>query len=363
LQAFAPADPEISDDISLPLEVLVDFRGESRDFNRLVPQSDATFHYDKFNRLRLRNNVTSATTDASTVKDDHLKSQTVSLLYTPCVLVSNRMMCTQDLVQVCIPKFTLTANERQFSTVSSIVTKLLLFSDPARKIRTEKLEKLSYTYDFTDVTSAAEVVRDLQTHLRSAKDVEHMARQNLQITSEETQLELLKLKAHMLLLSDELNLIFDAIKTAQDRAADRNNRKSALQLHAFSNEISWRMLDENHELLAKMAVKSADYRWLSNQDSSTENILEIGDLQAFDGSPDAIWPEILSKNKDPSNHPLCKVWNNLTRGSLWIDAFYREAYSPSLTGECLRQLEELLFMKRSKSTSILSACSLMPKLA
>lgn len=171
----------------------------------------------------------------------------------------------------------------------------------------EKLEKLLFTYDFTDVSSAAEVVKDLQTHLRSATEVERSARANLRLTNEDVQVELLKLRAHMFLLADELNLIFDAIKMVQDRVADRTNRKSALQLHAFSSEISWRMLDENHELLAKLDVRDADYRWLSNQDSSTENILEVGDLQAFDGSADAVWPEILSKYNEPSNHPLSKV--------------------------------------------------------
>jgi len=34
----------------VPLEVLVDLKCESNEFDRLVPQTDAMFHYDKFNR-------------------------------------------------------------------------------------------------------------------------------------------------------------------------------------------------------------------------------------------------------------------------------------------------------------------------
>ena len=81
LQTFSPSGPAYSGDGCLPLEVLVDFRCESRNFDRLVPQADATFHYDKFNRLRLRNDVTSVARptlqNPAIVNDNHLQNQTV----------------------------------------------------------------------------------------------------------------------------------------------------------------------------------------------------------------------------------------------------------------------------------------------
>ena len=55
---YSPTDSGYYGDGCVPLGVLIDYRWESSDFNRLVPQTDATFHYDKFNRLRLRNNIT-----------------------------------------------------------------------------------------------------------------------------------------------------------------------------------------------------------------------------------------------------------------------------------------------------------------
>ena len=80
LQSFSPVRPEVSGDGSVPLEVLIGVGCESNDFDRLVPQTDATFHYDKFNRLRLHNNVTSAlraSTKKSDLGDHHLQDQTV----------------------------------------------------------------------------------------------------------------------------------------------------------------------------------------------------------------------------------------------------------------------------------------------
>ena len=90
LQTFAPTNPSTTSEGPVPLEVLIDLRCESHAFERLVPQTEATFHYDKFNRLRLRNNVTSITTKSSSNQNStsetnsHLQDQTVRLRYLSC---------------------------------------------------------------------------------------------------------------------------------------------------------------------------------------------------------------------------------------------------------------------------------------
>lgn len=67
------------------------------------------------------------------------------------------------------------------------------------------------------------------------------------------------------------------------------------------------MLDDEKDLLSKLVASNINYYWLSRQDSSTVNNLAIGNLQAFDGSRNAQWAEILSKYDEPINHPLLKV--------------------------------------------------------
>ncbi|KAG2367288.1 golgi-body localization protein domain-containing protein [Suillus spraguei] len=292
LQTFCPVNLASCGDGCVPLEVLIDYRCESDTFDRIVPQTNATCQYDRFNRLRLRNNVTSVT---RTVPDNehrrgkyaHLQNET-------------------DLVQIRVPRFTVSASDRHFQSISNIITNLILFSDAAHKTRLEKLEALLFAYDFTDFTSVANVVSDLQSRLRNALETRRDAENHALSAISETRLEIIKLKAHIFLLTEELNLIFDAIKLAQDRADERSDQKSALLLLASSSEISWQMLDDHQELLAKLAVRDIDFSWLSKQDSSTTTNLMVGDLQAFDGSPHAPWPEIVSKFEDPSNHPMCK---------------------------------------------------------
>lgn len=214
----------------------------------------------------------------------------------------------QDLIRVHIPRFTVSANTEHFQAISNIVTKLLLFSDPAHKTRLDKLETLIFTYDFTDLGSAAGVVSNLQGRLRDALETERLVRRSQRHEDdEEARLGLIQLHADIFLLSEELNLLFDAIKMAQDRSDDQTDQKSALLLHASSSEISWRMLDARRNLLSKLVVANINFHWLSRQDSSTVNSLTIGNLTAFDGSRYAIWAEILSKYDEPPNHPLLKV--------------------------------------------------------
>lgn len=155
----------------------------------------------------------------------------------------------------------------------------------------------------------AKVVTDLQERLRNATATGVMAETYREDIDEDDTLELLKLRAHIFLLAEELHFLFDAIKLAQDQHDDQvDQQKSALLVNASSSEISWRMLDDNQDLLVKLAVQDIDYYWLSRQDSTTVNNLAVGNLQAFDGSPNAQWAEILSKYDEFGNHPLSKVY-------------------------------------------------------
>jgi len=165
-----------------------------------------------------------------------------------------------------------------------------------------------FTYDFTDLASAAAVVASMQSRLRDALESERLSLKNpRRLEDDQTRLSLLQLQAHIFLLVEELNMLFDAIKLAQDRSDDHTDQRSALLLHASSADISWRMLDARRNLISKLVVAQINFHWLSRADSSTVNQLTVGNLTAFDGSRHATWAEILSKHDEPANHPLLKV--------------------------------------------------------
>lgn len=190
-----------------------------------------------------------------------------------------------------------------------MVADLLLFSDPAYQRRAEELETYMILYDFQNLGEAARVVMGYQDRIRdlqaTARDIEPMADSN---DSLPMQNDLLHLKAQIFSTSEELDIIFEAIKLAQEKTSDQNqDQKLALRLLARSSEISWQMIADATGLLAKLSLKGVDFSWLSRQDSSTVNSLTIRDFHAYDGSSVAVWPELLSKYSEPVTHPLVKV--------------------------------------------------------
>ena len=79
VQAFVPTTLlQVSEHVGVPLEILLDFRCESRAYERLVPQTDAEIHYDRHNRLRLHGQLgdENATTGSAS---ELMKHQTVSI--------------------------------------------------------------------------------------------------------------------------------------------------------------------------------------------------------------------------------------------------------------------------------------------
>jgi hypothetical protein len=85
VQIFAPSKKSSREDRCIPVEVLLDFRCESNDFDRLVPQTEASIRYDRFNRLRLRGS-TNMHDPFPDLPNIHLKFQTVSIPFHSTVL-------------------------------------------------------------------------------------------------------------------------------------------------------------------------------------------------------------------------------------------------------------------------------------
>ncbi|KAG8995921.1 hypothetical protein FRB90_012874, partial [Tulasnella sp. 427] len=256
MQAFVPTvlrpDSEL---YGVPLEILVDFRCESGDYERLVPQTDAEFSYDKFNRLRLHNEFSNASRQSleRSSTDEYMRNQT-------------------DRITVKIPRFTVTANSNSFRALNNVITHLILYSDPSHSRRNEALEKFLFTYDFTDVSSSVEVVLTMQKRIRELLQTARNYDLNYGSLGEAGQMDALKVQAELTSLGDKLDFIFEAIRLAQEKARNLdNNLASALQLQVSSDLISYNMLGPSSNLLAKLAVKGVGFQWTNRKDSSTSN--------------------------------------------------------------------------------------------
>ncbi|KIY67939.1 hypothetical protein CYLTODRAFT_375145 [Cylindrobasidium torrendii FP15055 ss-10] len=263
----------------VPLEVLVN-PNESDEFDRIVAPTDTLVHFDKFNRLRLQNKATSAVVHNPDTPDitSHLEDQS-------------------DRLRVFFNSFAVGAGEENFQTISHIISKLLLFTDAAHKTRVEELQTLLFTYDFDDMASAAVIIVNMQDRVRAAVETFKLASEGMAYRSvdDEELRELMRLRAHIQAMSDQIGKVFDAIKLAQERIEDGiDNKKSALVLHVFANEVSWNMMSAENFPIAKLVVQKTEFEWTNRRDSVTNSALNIKNLQVFDGSADALWTEIVT---------------------------------------------------------------------
>ncbi|CDR98696.1 hypothetical protein [Sporisorium scitamineum] len=277
--------------VSLPLETLVDVHGHARDFERIVPHTNATVYYDKFNKLRLSDSSRSVATfrkDGKPVQD-HLHHH-------------------MDMILLNCPRFSVSANGEHFAALYNVVTDLILYRDPAHRDHAKRLEEMMFSYDFTDVSGLADIVAALQLRIREASSLVEQYQSVSHLLNERGRTEFNALRGEMLDLVEELNLIMDAITTSQDSqgGADRE-KKSALRFMAQAQEVAWNMIgDEAGQLVAKLALRGISFSWLNKADNSAANTLSIQDLQALNVDPNALFAEIITKHTRVKDHPMAK---------------------------------------------------------
>ncbi|KAI3476897.1 hypothetical protein L1887_61488 [Cichorium endivia] len=277
--------------VALPLEALVDMHGQCRDFERIVPHTNASMYYDKFNKLRLSDSSRSVSTfrkDGKPVQD-HLHHH-------------------MDMILLNCPRFSVSADSEHFAALYNVVTDLILYRDPAHRDHAKRLEEMMFSYDFTDVSGLADIVTALQVRIREAQTLIEQYRAVADRLNERGRADYVAVLRDALELITELNLIMEAITTSQDSkgGADRE-KKSALRFMTQAQEVAWNMIgDEAGELVTKLALRGISFSWLNKADNSAANTLAIQDLQALSVDPNAMFAEIIAKYLRAPDHPMAK---------------------------------------------------------
>lgn len=207
-----------------------------------------------------------------------------------------------------IPRFAVIANPNAFGALFNIVTNLLLYQDPLQQEKAKRLESFIYSFDHSNLSGTADIVRDLQQRIRSLDRLRASYETNQDQLDARGRIMLASTRGETRQLAEELDLIFDAIAAAQDPREDRDqSKKSAVKFEATAGDIAWHMLTPENNLMVKMAIKESAYHWLSMRDSSVTNKLTIQDLSALNGHVDAVFPEILSRFAKPGTSASGKV--------------------------------------------------------
>lgn len=271
----------------VPLESMFDFRQTPVGFSRVVERTSAKLRYYKHNSLRLKysDQVSGSEAGQSATKNGPLETE-------------RRV----DHVCVDFPRVEATCDSNQYFAMYIIVMDLLLYSEPAEKVRSEKLEKIMLASDFSDLTGAPEMVGCLQNKIRQLAEIQSHFMLNARGLDREGWKGKLSVEAELASCEEELFYLMKAITTAQRKFEDRsiNADGGLVRWSITASEIIWHMLREQSDPLMDVCLEKAAYERIDNVDGSNLNTFEVEMLQGYNLLPNATYPEMIGRFIDPT---------------------------------------------------------------
>ncbi|EGG04706.1 uncharacterized protein MELLADRAFT_78278 [Melampsora larici-populina 98AG31] len=287
----------------VPVEVLVDLRLEPWGFDRLIARCTVDMAYDTFNQLRIKRRSAGANSSFSCASQPHLQTSTNLL-----------RVEVDDALSV-------HATALHYRAIYNVVTDLCLYTDPAQKKRNAALETMQYAYDVDDLSGMAEQIQEQQSRIRldRRRIVEEYA--HLTALDDSRMFELTRREFNLWANGSDLNLMIEAIRRSQEsrRGRSAKENQAGVQLQAHAKVITWHMIAENGESIAKLSITDTNFDWCSLPDTSVTNRLYVQDMLALNISADQnrTFDEILSRYESIGHFDgqpkkfLTAVWKTL----------------------------------------------------
>lgn len=270
-------------DAFVPLELLAGVSANSRDLDTIVAPTNALLTYDKNNRLRLIN------------QSNHQ-------------LDSGAAGCdrTVDRFGVECERFTVNATSVHFAAIYDVITNLILYTDPNQKERTQQVEQLALSRDFSDSADIATNVERQQNELRALRRQFHRTidgEYGRYCSKDELYMILTRQMYEFNERKDLMTLWLEAMQASQ--ASRSPSKTTGMRLDAKAQEITWHMREGDGKPLAKVAVSNVYFCWRNRSDGGVSNSLVIRDLVALNSGVDPYFSEIISKH--PYSHSVMET--------------------------------------------------------
>ncbi|RKF73468.1 UPF0648 protein C3H5.09c [Golovinomyces cichoracearum] len=281
----------------VPMEVMFDFKVDPFGFKRVVHKTSASLRYDKYNTLRIKYNDEISREDGSKYE------------------VETNEESRMDHVWVEFPKIHAICNSAQYYAMYIIVMDLLMYSEPQKKTRNERLEKIILASDFTDLRGVPEMVMKLQDRIRQLEQIKTHFQINSRSLDQRGSEDRLLVERDLNSCANELFFMMKAITTSQ-RKYDVSKTSGFLRWNISSQQIVWHLIRDNNEPLLEFQLQRAEYVRTDNSDGSHINLVQVGKIIGLNLLPDAIYPEIFAPyfdaesriNKEDENLTMLRVY-------------------------------------------------------
>ncbi|CAO3578004.1 unnamed protein product [Absidia cylindrospora] len=174
----------------IPSEMLISYVRLSDKFQRVGTQLSPTIQIDQYNRLRLK---------------------THSTLFTRYLPFEERC----DSVHLNFPNLALTADSAQYNAIYEVVVDLLLYKEPAKKERLERLHEIMLAADQGSLYDATENIVQLQHRVRHCMGLRDQYQQNLTLLDQDHLEEFRKVRLALQDSCENLYLGMEAFKLLQ----------------------------------------------------------------------------------------------------------------------------------------------------
>jgi hypothetical protein len=203
----------------------------------------------------------------------------------------------QDLINIVLPRMTVSATSVQFGAMYNIATNLLRYQDPEHAERAKRIDAFLLAFDRKDRDPARTII-DIYHQQQAVIELRRVVQSyeaDIDGLSESERRELLSLRNDLLEEMDRLFTISDAIAVAMKREKARASLVHSTRTNVKVGSIAWDMLQKDSRSLVKLDVDGFLLAWVVNKDNSTDLAFRVNDLMALNSDPGAHFFEVLTR--------------------------------------------------------------------
>nr|XP_018262577.1 uncharacterized protein I303_05594 [Kwoniella dejecticola CBS 10117]OBR84735.1 hypothetical protein I303_05594 [Kwoniella dejecticola CBS 10117] len=307
VQAFYPTTEALNRERSgpasraldfVPLEIFLDARSQATDYDRILLRTDIAGSYDQFNRIRIPRQLKwPKAYNANGDLVEHLRIH-------------------QDLMTIITPQIKLFATSKHYDALYTVITDLLIYSDPDHQHRAQAVKDFSRQFDSADRDANRLLIdiHTLQQTMRHLMELQRGYETNLERLEEAGKDELFKIRADLAEGYESLYTINALIANTLAKDDARAFLKNALRLDVRLREVSWKMLkDDCISSLAQVSIGNALCSYSNNKNGSTDCALVLGNVLVNSLAPDAKYDGMIvsqddSSSKKKAKPPFAKVY-------------------------------------------------------
>ncbi|WEJ93490.1 Protein SABRE [Yamadazyma tenuis] len=216
----------------------------------------------------------------------------------------------QNKLHVDIPTVNITSTSAQYFSLYSIITNLLLYTEPSNKQFNDKLEKLKFSINFQDLAALYDRIKalHLQNGILNLMSNNYNFRQDT--LDNESLNDFITLKTIQQEISNELYLLLHSMLTGNSHVKDSSKSPKAEWI-INADELILHMLEDDRTPILDIAMATGKFTRIVNEDDSNINRIEISMIQGFNLLRGAIFPAFIEPmdHKDELQNLLTVDWS------------------------------------------------------